>query len=71
MPVEFLTDEEAVYGAYQGVPGRADLEKLFFLAAADRRLIALRAEDRTVSVPDRDVVVSHPADTVPVGLLTP
>jgi len=34
-------------------------------------VIALRAEDRTVSVPDRDVVVSHPADTVPVGLLTP
>jgi hypothetical protein len=43
MPVEFLTDEEAAaYGAYQGVPSQAEMEKLFFLDAADRRLVARR-----------------------------
>jgi TnpA family transposase len=46
MPVEFLTDEEAAaYGAYQGVPSQAEMEKLFFLDAADRRLVARRRGD--------------------------
>lgn len=46
MPVEFLTDEEAAaYGTYQGVPSRAEMEKLFFLDAADKALIAKRRGD--------------------------
>ena len=48
MPVEFLTDEEAAaYGAYQGVPSRAEMEKLFFLDAADKRLVARRRGDHS------------------------
>ena len=43
MPVEFLTDEEAAaYGAYQVSPPQAEMEKLFFLDAADKRLVARR-----------------------------
>jgi len=48
MPVEFLTDEEAAaYGTYQGVPSRAEMEKLFFLDAADKRLVARRRGDHS------------------------
>jgi hypothetical protein len=46
MPVEFLTDQEAAaYGSYQGVPSRPEMEKLFFLDAADKALIAKRRGD--------------------------
>jgi TnpA family transposase len=35
--VEFLTDEQAArYGAFYGVPARAELERFFFLDDADR-----------------------------------
>jgi len=48
MPVEFLTDEEAAaYGSYQGVPSRAEMEKLFFLDAEDKQLIAKRRGDHS------------------------
>jgi Domain of unknown function (DUF4158) len=43
MPVVFLSDvEAAAYGRYTGPPSRAELEKLFFLGDADRKLIAKR-----------------------------
>ena len=42
MPVEFLTDDEAAYGRYAGVPSRADLELVFFLDDEDRALIERR-----------------------------
>jgi TnpA family transposase len=43
MPVVFLSDAEAAaYGRYVGPPSRAELEKLFFLDDADRKLIAKR-----------------------------
>ena len=43
MPVVFLSDAEAAaYGRYAGPPSRAELEKLFFLDDADRKLIAKR-----------------------------
>ncbi|WP_084464891.1 Tn3 family transposase [Microtetraspora fusca] len=58
MPVEFLSDEQVgAYGAFAGVPSRADLERYFFLDDADRALVeakrrphnrlgyALRAEE--------------------------
>ena len=46
MPVEFPTDEEAAaYGAYQGAPCQAEMEKLFFLDAVDKRLVARRRGD--------------------------
>ena len=46
MPVEFLTDAEAAaYGTFQGVPSQAEMERVFFLDAADKRLIARRRGD--------------------------
>ena len=43
MPVEFLSDDEAFsYGRFNGVPSRAELERVFFLDDADRSLIARR-----------------------------
>ncbi len=43
MPVEFLSDDEAFsYGRFNGVPLRAELERVFFLDDADRSLIARR-----------------------------
>jgi hypothetical protein len=37
MPVEFLTDDEAVaYGRYAEAPSQADLERVFFLDFTDR-----------------------------------
>jgi hypothetical protein len=39
MPVEFLTDDEAVaYGRYAGAPLGADLDRVFFLDFTDRHL---------------------------------
>jgi TnpA family transposase len=47
MPVEFLSDDEAAaYGRYVGAPTRAELEKMFFLDDADRRLIGRRRGDQ-------------------------
>ncbi|WP_226874532.1 DUF4158 domain-containing protein [Microbispora sitophila] len=47
MPVEFLSDEEAAaYGRYVGAPTRAELEKMFFLDDADRKLIGRRRGDQ-------------------------
>ena len=46
MPVEFLTDDEAgAYGRYAGDPSQADLERVFFLGDADRKLIDLRRRE--------------------------
>ena len=46
MPVEFLTDEEAArFGRFDGVPCRADLERVFFLDDVDRTLVAMRRGD--------------------------
>jgi len=43
VPVEFLSDDEAFsYGRFNGVPSRAELERVFFLDDADRSLIARR-----------------------------
>ncbi len=43
MPVEFLSDEQAaVYGRFSGAPGRAELERWFFLDDADRELVRRR-----------------------------
>ncbi|TDD12130.1 DUF4158 domain-containing protein [Nonomuraea deserti] len=50
MPVEFLSDDEAVaYGRYVEAPTRAELEKMFFLDHADRKLIGRRRGDQTGS----------------------
>jgi len=49
MPMEFLTDAQvAGYGRFDGVPSRADLERLFVLDDADepsvpRFLVAMAA----------------------------
>ena len=46
MPVDFLTDEEAArFGRFDGVPCRADLERVFFLDDVDRTLVAMRRGD--------------------------
>ena len=43
VPVEFLSDEQATaYGRFNGTPGRADLERYFFLDDADRALVGRR-----------------------------
>ena len=43
MPVEFLSDREvAVYGRYVGAPSSAELDRFFFLDAADEALIRRR-----------------------------
>ncbi|WP_443079005.1 DUF4158 domain-containing protein [Streptosporangium sp. NBC_01495] len=40
MPVDFLSDDEtARYGQYCGPPSQVELERMFFLDDADRRLI--------------------------------
>lgn len=44
--VEFLSETEAAaYGRFNGPPSRAELEKMFFLDDADRKLIARRRGD--------------------------
>ena len=46
MPVEFLSDEQAAgFGRFAGELSRADLERFFYLDAADRDLIAPRRGD--------------------------
>ena len=46
MPMEFLTDAQvAGYGRFDGVPSRADLERLFVLDDADRNLLGDRRGD--------------------------
>ncbi|WP_436849652.1 DUF4158 domain-containing protein [Streptomyces avermitilis] len=44
MAVEFLSGEQAGYGAFVGAPSRAELERYFFLDDADRE--AVRAKRR-------------------------
>lgn len=40
VPVEFLRNEQvAAYGRFDGVPSRAELERFFLLADADRRRV--------------------------------
>ena len=40
MPVEFLTDDEAVaYGRYAGVPGAGDLDRVLSLTTIDLALV--------------------------------
>jgi len=47
MPVEFLSDEQAAaYGRFNGVPGRAELERCFFLDDADRELVRRRRSEQ-------------------------
>ena len=45
MAVEFLSDDQAVYGRFAGPPERAELERFFFLDDADRALVARRRGD--------------------------
>jgi len=46
VPVEFLSDEQAAaYGQFSGEPGRAELERFFFLDDADRRRVRVRRGD--------------------------
>ena len=45
MAVEFLNDDQAVYGRFAGPPERAELERFFFLDDADRALVARRRGD--------------------------
>ncbi len=46
MLVDFLTDEEAArFCRFDGVPCRADLERVFFLDDVDRTLVAMRRGD--------------------------
>jgi hypothetical protein len=46
MPVEFLTDYEAVaFGQYASPPTRAELDRMFYLDDADLKLIARRRGD--------------------------
>ncbi len=47
MPVEFLSDEQAAaYGRFNGVPGRVELERCFFLDDADRELVRRRRSEQ-------------------------
>ena len=47
MPVEFLSDEQAAaYGRFNGAPGRAELERWFFLDDADRELVRRRRSEQ-------------------------
>ena len=47
MPVEFLSDEQAAaYGRFNGAPGRAELERCFFLDDADRELVRRRRSEQ-------------------------
>jgi hypothetical protein len=49
MPVEFLSDEQtAAYGRFNGAPGRAELERCFFLDDADRELVRRRRSEQPV-----------------------
>jgi hypothetical protein len=51
MPVDFLSDGEAArYGRFAGAPGRAELEKLFFLDDADKAPIRGKRVRTTGSV---------------------
>lgn len=46
MPVDFLTDDEAArFGRFDGVPARADLQRVFFLDDKDRTLVEKRRDD--------------------------
>lgn len=46
VPVDFLSDEQvATYARFTGVPGRAELERFFFLDDLDRELVAKRRGD--------------------------
>jgi hypothetical protein len=46
VPVEFLTDQEAVaFGRYSGAPSREALERFFFLDDGDRELVFRRRGD--------------------------
>ncbi len=48
MPVEFLTDAQALaYGRFVDTPTRADLERFFFFDDADRKLIGSRRCDHS------------------------
>ena len=47
MPVEFLSDEQAAaYGRFNGAPGRAELERWFFLDDAVRELVRRRRSEQ-------------------------
>ncbi|WSK00368.1 DUF4158 domain-containing protein [Streptomyces sp. NBC_01320] len=39
MAVEYLSDEQARYGAFDGSPSRTELERYFFLDDADREAV--------------------------------
>ena len=46
VPVDFLTDDEAArFGRFDGVPARADLQRVFFLDDKDRTLVERRRDD--------------------------
>ena len=46
VPLDFLTDAEAARsGRFDGVPSRADLERVFFLDDKDRTFVEKRRDD--------------------------
>jgi hypothetical protein len=77
VPVEFLTDDEAAaFGRFASVPGRADLERVFFLDDADLVLVAGRRGEysrlgfalQLVTVRSLGTFLENPLD-VPVVVL--
>ena len=78
VPVEFLSDQEAAaFGRYGGSVPLADLERLFYLDDADRKLVAGQREDHNrlgfsiqlVTVRYIGTFLADPLDGVPAEVI--